>query len=76
MQHFCGCGGGGEKAFLSSGCLGNRWQLLVCIHCCAKILVERTASKCLVLLLEVLAFEDVGVFGDGAGEAACCWRWS
>ena len=32
VQHFCGCGGGGEKAFLSAGCLGNRWQLLVCIH--------------------------------------------
>lgn len=52
---------------------GSSWFASIAV---LRSLVERTASKCLVLLLEVLAFEDVGVFGDGAGEAACCWRWS
>lgn len=52
---------------------GSSWFASIAV---LRSLVERTVSKCLVLLLEVLAFEDVGVFRDGAGEAACCWGWS
>lgn len=43
---------------------------------CAEIPHGENGEQCFMLLLEVLAFEDMGVFRDRAGEAACWQRWS
>lgn len=43
---------------------------------CAEIPHGENGEQCFMLLLEVLAFEDMGVFRDRAGEAVCWQRWS